>query len=179
MWGWYDLDNVLSSSSVKREIWTRKSSCVNARGIPTAAYQVLHMLSCPGGIPQVPPTWGTPLRNPPSWPIWGGGVPHPHPDLPWVSPAWDTPCPDLAGRYPRYPPTWGTPCPDLAGGYPPEVSPILTWPGGTLGTPTPPGVPPSWPTPTWGTPILTWLGYPPPWLDLAGVTPPPSWTWLG
>ena len=29
---------------------TRKSSCVNARGIPTAAYQVLHPLSCPGGV---------------------------------------------------------------------------------------------------------------------------------
>ena len=28
---------------------TRKSSCVNARGIPTAAYQILHMLSYPGG----------------------------------------------------------------------------------------------------------------------------------
>ena len=27
---------------------TRKSSCVNARGIPTAAYQVLHLLSYPG-----------------------------------------------------------------------------------------------------------------------------------
>ena len=28
---------------------TRKSSCVNARGIPTAAYQVLHLLSYRGG----------------------------------------------------------------------------------------------------------------------------------
>ena len=28
---------------------TRKSSCVNARGIPTAAYQVLHLWSCWGG----------------------------------------------------------------------------------------------------------------------------------
>ena len=27
---------------------TRKSSCVNARGIPTVAHQVLHMLSYPG-----------------------------------------------------------------------------------------------------------------------------------
>ena len=31
---------------------TRQSSCVNARGIPTAAYQVLHVLSCTG--------WGYP-----------------------------------------------------------------------------------------------------------------------
>ena len=28
---------------------TRKSSCVNARGIPTTAYEVLHMLSYPAG----------------------------------------------------------------------------------------------------------------------------------
>ena len=28
---------------------TRKSSCMNARGIPIAAYQVLHMLSYPRG----------------------------------------------------------------------------------------------------------------------------------
>ena len=28
----------------------KKSSCVNARGILTAAYQVLHMLSYPGGL---------------------------------------------------------------------------------------------------------------------------------
>ena len=31
------------------QIQTRKSSCVNTRGISTAAYQVLHMLSYPGG----------------------------------------------------------------------------------------------------------------------------------
>ena len=30
-------------------IQTRKSSCVKARGIPTAAYEVLHMLYYPGG----------------------------------------------------------------------------------------------------------------------------------
>ena len=48
-----------------------KSSCVNARGIPTAAYQVLHLLSCAGrypipgqrGVPH--PCWGVPhLRYP-------------------------------------------------------------------------------------------------------------------
>ena len=52
-------------------IETRKSSCVNATGIPTAAYQVLHLLSYPreGGIPhpwlvgEVPHPWlgGTPI----------------------------------------------------------------------------------------------------------------------
>ena len=34
---------------------TRKSSCVNARGIPTAAYQVLHLLSCTGYLAGVSP----------------------------------------------------------------------------------------------------------------------------
>ena len=47
---------------------TRKSSCVNSRGIPTAAYQVLHMLSYPGG------------RYLP-WP--GGYLPWPGGYLPW------------------------------------------------------------------------------------------------
>ena len=41
--------NVIPSASQ-----TRKSSCVNARGIPTAAYQVLHPLSYPGGGERVP-----------------------------------------------------------------------------------------------------------------------------
>ena len=48
----------------QRIVITRKSSCVNARGIPTAAYQVLL-----GGVPPRPglmgggggyPRWGTP-----------------------------------------------------------------------------------------------------------------------
>ena len=43
---------------------TRKCSCVNARGIPTVANQVLHMLTYPGGY--VP--WGTPLLD-----LAGGG----------------------------------------------------------------------------------------------------------
>ena len=30
-------------------ILTRKSSCVNTRGIPTVVYQVLHLMSYPGG----------------------------------------------------------------------------------------------------------------------------------
>ena len=61
---------------------TRKSSCVNARGIPTAAYQVLHLLSYPGegGTPSlageegVPPilTWDQSLGSPPerTWDQW-------------------------------------------------------------------------------------------------------------
>ena len=70
---------------------TRKSSCVNARGIPTAAYQVLHLLSCMmwgtprpglmGGYPR----WGNPHQStfpcqatpPPPGQVWlvGGGTP--------------------------------------------------------------------------------------------------------
>ena len=53
-------------------IKTRKSSCVNARGIPTAAYQVLHLLSCTGGT-----LAGVYPRVPPSGP--SQGVPHPWP----------------------------------------------------------------------------------------------------
>ena len=58
---------VTSTSLVKR-----KSSCVNARSVPPAAYQVLHMLSCPGeggpilGTPDLAkgyriPGWGYPI----------------------------------------------------------------------------------------------------------------------
>ena len=59
---------------------TRKSSCVNARGIPTAAYQILHLLSYPGvGVPH--PWTGVPH-------LWIGGTLHP--DLagvpPWKGP---------------------------------------------------------------------------------------------
>ena len=38
-----------SMGHVQSHLKTRKSSCVNARGIPTAAYQVLHLLPYPGG----------------------------------------------------------------------------------------------------------------------------------
>ena len=51
---------------------TRKSSCVNARGIPTAAYQVLHMLSYPGGGGGGDRYLGVP--PPPSGPGWGVGT---------------------------------------------------------------------------------------------------------
>ena len=51
---------------------TRKSSCVKARGIPTAAYQALHLLSCRGGLPRLgypPPLGWTWLGYPPP-PVW-------------------------------------------------------------------------------------------------------------
>ena len=44
----------------------RKSSWVNARGIQTAAYQVLHVLSCP---------WVSPLAGVPPILTWSGGYP--------------------------------------------------------------------------------------------------------
>ena len=69
------------------------SSCVNARGIPTAAYQVLHLLTevgyglmggTQGGVPPGPgltfngegiPEVGTPpIGVPPGW-IWLGSPP--------------------------------------------------------------------------------------------------------
>ena len=46
---------------------TRKSSCVNARGIPSATYRVLAMLLClligGGGYPIQFCTWGTPCPD--------------------------------------------------------------------------------------------------------------------
>ena len=116
---------------------TRKSSCVNARGIPTTAYQLLHLLSCTGrgypcwgrpslagGYPGVPPHLDlagvTPHQTWPGYPLAGPGQGTPHQvrypllDLPGV-----TPCLDLAGLPPHLdlagvPPIrsgWGTPPP--------------------------------------------------------------------
>ena len=56
----------------------RKSSCVNARGIPTAAYQILHLL------PEV--------GYPPARPHWGGGTPT------LGTPHWGTPRPGPTGE---------------------------------------------------------------------------------
>ena len=97
----------------------RKSSCVNARGIPTAAYQVLLKMGYPpphrgipltrsdrGGVPEVGfpsarsdgegyPRWGTPIGVPPSQ-----GTPRPDPTgryLGWGTPCEGTPQLDLAG----------------------------------------------------------------------------------
>ena len=75
------ITDVLVTSSVTmnhaKKQGARKSSYVNARGIPTAAYQVLHLLSYPRGVPHpwmgVPPSRGTPL----SW------LGYPSPILTW------------------------------------------------------------------------------------------------
>ena len=146
---------------------TRKSSCVNASGIPTAAYQVLHLLSCTGGypLPYPPLRGGTPS-------LWG---------LPHLG-------------YPHQ--TWPGGTPSLPGGYPTSCTPHQTWPGGTpslLGC-TPPRVPPI--TPGWGGDITPARGASEAGIPLAGVPPPPAgpgwatplvgpgldtpgWTWLG
>ena len=99
---------------------TRKSSCMNAGGIPPAVYQALHLLSYSGGEGYGISGWGY-LPH-----LWTGG----------------TPSLDGGGKYPisgqGYPiPGWVTsfvaggtpPNPDLAGITPPQ--PVLTWPGYT------------------------------------------------
>ena len=110
------------ASSAQKSFITRKSSCVNARGIPTAAYQVLHLL------PEVgPPGRGTPPARSD-----GGRVPkvrYPQQGTPWQG----TPSPPARSDrgYPRSgTPSRGNPPSDLAG-VPPPSGP---------GQGTPPGV---------------------------------------
>ena len=68
----------------KKTFPTRKSSCVHARGIPTAAYQVLHLLTEVGytrpGLMGGYLRWGTPppSRGTPGW-TWLGYPPPPGP----------------------------------------------------------------------------------------------------
>ena len=112
------------------------SNYVNARGIPTAAYQVLHLLCCmrwgipPIGVPPQPglhggySKWGTPCRGNPLARSDGG-------DVIWRTPHLDTPWPGLTGGYLR----WGT-----------HVVGVLPQPGlmsgNTLPWAPPAGVPP-------------------------------------
>ena len=73
-------------------IKTRKSSCVNARGIPTAAYQVLlggvpslfqgtPLPGLTGGVPGVPPIGVPPTRSDRGYPEYPCQVPLPWPGL--------------------------------------------------------------------------------------------------
>ena len=55
---------------VRNYLITRESSCFGARGIPTAAYQVFHLLSCTGGTPCLGDTPTGGVRHP------CHGVPH-------------------------------------------------------------------------------------------------------
>ena len=87
-------------------ILTRKSSCVNARGVSPAAYQVLHLQSYPCGItPPLDQAGGTPsLAGLPSIWAWLGGTPSldgaPHPWLgfPPYGPGCSTPSPSGPGQ---------------------------------------------------------------------------------
>ena len=172
---------------------------MNARSIPTAAYQVLHLLSCTGGwgvplpggtpslaggVPPIGPGWGTPPPSGPGWvtphQTWLG---YPPPRQTWleypppIRPGWGTP---LSG------PGWRTPL--ARWGTPPAGSGWVTRPPpGQVGCPPPHGQTdgwtdmskhnlPSYYVPGWGTPIRPGQGTPQ--LDLARVTPP-IWTWLG
>ena len=117
---------------------TRKYSCVNARGIPTAPYQVLPVLSCPRG--------GVPLLG---GPCWGGGYPcrgvlpaGVHPILTCLG----YPPPSDLIRVPSHR-TWpGYPPSDLARILPPSdltgIPPSQTWlgypPSDLVGVPPPP-----------------------------------------
>ena len=142
---------------------TRKSSSVNARGIPTAAYQVL-----PGW--GTPPCRGTPLARS------IGGVPEVRYPLVRAPPHWG-PTPSQVwpgGGFLR----WGTPLPGLMGvpkvGYPLSGYPLARSDGGTQGGVPPVRVPPGqvwWGYPPagpgWGTPLLPGPGQgtPPPGVD--------------
>ena len=163
------------------EIQTRKSSYVNARGIPIMSYQVLHLFLEVG----YPPWQGYPsARSDQGVPEVGYPQPSPTRGIPKVGtpPSGGTPLPGLMGGYPRwgYPPARGTPWPGLM--------------GGTQG-----GVPPPPARSDWGIPKVGYslaggiprqgvpppgpMGVPkvglPPRLDLAGVplSPPSGWTW--
>ena len=110
---------------------------MNARGIPTVAYQVLHLLSCTRwGTPH---GWDTPLAMPEGVPKVGypsamgcshpglitwGGVPPARvpPSQVW----WE----DTQGGVPPIRPGWGNPPIGPGWGTPP---PVWTWPGYPLG----------------------------------------------
>ena len=130
----------------KKTFLTRKSSCVNARGIPPAAYQVLAMLGR-GGVPH-PQSGGYPVPGLGGYPVPGlVGVPHPRSRGEGVTHPSSIGDP-ISG--------WGTGVPQVCMGYlPPDLGwgtpPSLTWDG----------VPP-WPDLGWGTPLARpWMGYPP------------------
>ena len=113
---------------------TRKSSCLNARGIPSATKQVLAILLCLVG------EGGYPIQ---SWvgevphPVLAGGVPHPvlphlvlargYPFQFWLEAwAWDgvPPVQTWNGVPPNPDLGWGTPLSRPGMGYPPSVQ---TW----------------------------------------------------
>ena len=111
---------------------TRNSSCVNARGIPTAAYQVLRMLSpIPGGTGVL--LWGTPS------PVltwlggtylgWGGRYLSPRLDMAGVPPS---PRLDLARGYLPWLGVGTYPLPSGSGVPYPSVNRLKTLPSPIL-----------------------------------------------
>ena len=170
---------------------TKKSSCVNARGIPIAAYQVYTPSVTRSGVPL--PARGTPQPGVMGvYPRWGThtGVPLARSDrgVPEVRypqqgypPARSNggvtrggvPPARSDGEVPEvgYPPGKGIPWSGLIGGYRGGVLPwqAYPWPGLAVGYP-------RWGTPpSRGTPQPGLMGGVPQ-LDLAGY-PPPVWTW--
>ena len=94
---------------------------MNARGIPTAAYQVLHLLPEAGYPP--PPNW----QGVPPWPgLMGGTLPGGTP--PWVPPGqvwwgylrWGTPRGGTGGVPPLAGPGWATSLSEPSQGTPPR-----------------------------------------------------------
>ena len=77
VWSWCIFHHLLCPAPARSMRKTRKSSYVNARGIPTAAYQVLHLLPKVGypqqGYPRPGLTGGYPRRSTP-WPGLTGGT---------------------------------------------------------------------------------------------------------
>ena len=155
MWIW-----TLVTGTTPPQVNTRKSSCVNARDIPSAAYQVLHLLPEAGyptprqGYSQsgltgggtwggVPPSRGTPTtrsdRGYSRWDTPGGGTSHRSTPLVRSDrgyPRWDTPGRGTPPSQIRWGiPKVGYPQPGLMGGYPRWSTPL---PGPGWGTP--PGV---------------------------------------
>ena len=125
---------------------------MNARFTPTAAYQVLHLLSC---TRVVPPAGGNPLP---------GNIPHlwrvypPARGPPVGEGAGVVPLPGTPGGYPI--PGRGTP----TGGI---LHPWMGYPPFGPGWGTPPPI-----RPGWGTPCLDLAGVPPTWPGWV----PPLWT---
>ena len=113
------LNSVNSSNPVNLiQNRTRKSFCVNARGIPTAAYQVLHLGYPSGQVRWGYPRWGTPWQEYPQARSDGGGTRGEVPpgQVRWGYPRWGTPWQEYPqarsdGGVPevRYPSGRGTP----------------------------------------------------------------------
>ena len=108
----------IAKINTEGKFFTRKSSCVNSRGTPTAAYQVLHLFPevwyPPGRVPPQPGLmggylrWGTPQAGVPPWPGLIGGIQGRVPPRRGTPSHWQgTPSPRQG--YPPSGPGWGTP----------------------------------------------------------------------